>query len=89
MTKVFVVFCIDILEPESSEILGFYNNKEIAVNNLLKFVGYEEVNNKLTLKRENTDDFPSYKFIYDKVFEEMKFVDYDTIYKVEEGCYSI
>lgn len=79
---VYVLLYIHADTPEYSEVLAVFHDKHKAVNSLLEVANYRD-NNGLTQYMKPTDEYPSYAYLYDKVYREMELTDID-IYKIEE-----
>jgi hypothetical protein len=80
--NVFVLLYIHTDEPEMSEILGVFNNKDDAVNELLELANYREKDGKLTQYFEPTNEYESFSFLKEKVKNDMILHDED-IYKIQ------
>jgi hypothetical protein len=80
--NVFVLLYIHTDEPKLSEILGVFNNKDDAVNELLELANYREKDGKLTQYFEPTNEYESFSFLKEKVKNDMILHDED-IYKIQ------
>ena len=80
---VFIVFYIQTDIPENSEVLGAFNNKEDAVNELLERANYREKNGKLTQYMQPCDEYASFSALYHLVYANMELKDVD-IYRISE-----
>jgi hypothetical protein len=78
---VYVVFYINVDEPEYSEVLGVYKDKYSAVCGLLEKASYREIDGQLTYYMEPTNDYESLEELKDKVMEDMELNDLD-IYRI-------
>lgn len=81
MTNIYVISYIHTDKPEYSEVLGVYDNKKKAINNLLNFANYREKNGKLTQYMKPTDEYKSLKDLYDIIEKNMELKDID-IYRI-------
>ena len=80
---VYTLLYIHTDKPEYSEILGVFRNKDTAVKHLLERANYREINNKLTQYMKFTNEYPSYDYLYRKVYNTNELYDVD-IYRIEE-----
>ena len=80
---VFIVFYIQTDIPENSEVLGVFNNKEDAVTELLERANYREKNGKLTQYMQPCNEYISFTYLYQFVYDNMELNDID-IYRIEE-----
>ena len=78
---VYVILYINIDNPEYSEVLGVYNDKNRAVNEIIQKAHYREVNGQLTYYMEPCNEYDSFDQLRQKVFEEMEIIDLD-IYRI-------
>ena len=78
---VFVVVYINTDNPEFSEVLGVFNQKEDAVTELLERANYREKNDKLTQYMRPSNEYESFSVLRQKVEREMELVDVD-IYRL-------
>lgn len=78
---VYVVFYIHIDKPQYSEVLGVFQYKRDAIIELLERANYREKDGILTQYMKPTQEYESYRALWDKVEEEMELVDVD-IYRI-------
>ena len=82
---VYVLLYIHTDNPEYSEILGVFNTKDKAVDELLERANYRKnKNDELTQYKEKTDEYESFDILHDKVFTSMELQDED-IYRIIES----
>ena len=83
---VYVVLYIHTDIPKYSEVLGVFQNKKDAIIELLERANYREKNGVLTQYMRPTQEYESYKALWDKVEAEMELVDTD-IYRISSVPY--
>lgn len=82
---VYVLLYIHTDNPEYSEILGVFNTKDKAVDELLERANYRKnKNGELTQYKEKTDEYESFDILRDQVFTSMELQDED-IYRIIEN----
>ena len=82
---VYVLLYIHTDNPEYSEILGVFNTKDKAVDELLERANYRKnKNGELTQYKQKTDEYESFDILRDKVFTSMELQDED-IYRIIES----
>ena len=85
MTIVYVLLYIHTDNPEYSEILGVFNTKDKAVDELLERANYRtNKNGELTQYKQKTDEYESFDILRDKVFASLELQDED-IYRIIES----
>jgi len=85
MNTFYVLIYIHTDEPELSEVLGIFKNKEDAVIELLERANYrKDKYGNLTQYMRQTNEYESYDMLLDKVMKEMELRDVD-IYRIEES----
>lgn len=83
---VYVVFYIHTDKPQYSEVLGIFQKKQDAIIELLERANYREKDGILTQYMKPTQEYESYRALWEKVEEEMELVDTD-IYRISEVPY--
>ena len=82
---VYVLLYIHTDNPEYSEILGVFNTKDKAVDELLERANYRKnKNGELTQYKQKTDEYESFDILRDKVFASLELQDED-IYRIIES----
>jgi len=81
MTMVYVLTYIHSDNTEYNEVLGVFRTKDKTVCELLERANYREKNGILTQYLEPTQEYPSFKFLKEKVETEMELHDED-IYRI-------
>lgn len=82
---VYVLLYIHTDNPEYSEILGVFNTKDKAVDELLERANYRKnKNGELTQYKEKTEEYESFDILRNKVFTTMELQDED-IYRIIEN----
>jgi hypothetical protein len=81
MTGYKVVY-YNVDQPDYSEVIGTYVNKDEAVLSLIKAAHYEEKYGRLRQYKRFSNDYDSFQTIVNIVNEKMELVDYD-IYRIE------
>jgi len=85
MTNVFILLYIHTDKPEYSDILGVFNTKDKAVDELLEKANYRKnKNGELTQYKLKTDEYESFDILRDKVFTSNELQDED-IYRIIES----
>lgn len=80
--NVFVLLYIHSDDPEHSEVLGVFSNKDDAIKELLERANYRKKDGQLTQYLQPTDEYESFEFLKNKVETEMSLQDHD-IYKIQ------
>lgn len=81
---VYVVLYIYVDNPELSDVLGVFTDKNDAVRELLERANYRENRQgQLTQYMIPTGEYPSYEYLRRKVADQMTLVDVD-IYRIVE-----
>ena len=83
MSTVYVLLYIHTDCIEYSEVLGMYFNKDDAVDSLIDYSHYREVNGVMTQYFIKTNEYRSMKELRDKVYNDMELRDVD-VYKIIE-----
>ena len=82
---VYVLLYIHTDNPEYSEILGVFNTKDKAVDELLERANYRKnKNGELTQYKEKTEEYESFDILRNKVFTTRELQDED-IYRIIEN----
>ena len=82
---IYVLLYIHTDNPEYSEILGVFNTKDKAVDELLERANYRKnKNGELTQYKQKTDEYESFDILRDKVFASLELQDED-IYRIIES----
>jgi hypothetical protein len=82
MTSVYVLLYIHIDIPGFSEVLGVYNDKEKAVDELLERANFrEDKKGRLTQYMKPSNDYESFDILRDQVTMDMELHDLD-IYRI-------
>ena len=82
---VYVLLYIHTDNPEYSEILGVFNTKDKAVDELLERANYRKnKNGELTQYKEKTEEYESFDILRNKVFTTMELQD-EEIYRIIEN----
>jgi len=81
---VFAILYIPTDCSEYSEILGLFNQKEEAVNYLIKMANYRERNGNLTQYMKPTNDYDSINHIKDVIDKNNELIDEDDIFRLQE-----
>lgn len=82
MSKVYVLLYIHTDNVEFSEVLGVFNSKNDAINELLERANYREINGMLTQYMEPTTEYDSFSSLKNMIEEKMELHDVD-IYRIE------
>lgn len=83
--SIYVLLYIHTDNPEYSEILGVFNTKDKAVDELLERANYRmNKNGELTQYKQKTDEYESFDILRDKVFASLELQDED-IYRIIES----
>jgi hypothetical protein len=82
MDDIYVLIYIHTDVSNYTEVLGVYKNKSNAIDKLLEFANYREINGELTQYMESTSDYESMKVLRSIVEEKMELCDVD-IYRIE------
>jgi len=79
----YILFYINVDEPENSEIYGIYSSLNSAVENLILISGYKEIDRKLLQFFTPSISFKSMKDLKAVINRDLILIDYD-IYKIEK-----
>jgi len=79
--RVYILFYIHTNKPNYSEILGVYDTKDRAVDELLERANFREKNGVLTQYLRPTNEYKSMSVLRLKIEQEMELVDVD-IYRI-------
>lgn len=79
--RIYILFYIHTDKPDYSEILGIYDTKDRAVDELLERANFREKNGVLTQYLRPTNEYKSISVLRQKVKREMELVDVD-IYRI-------
>lgn len=78
---IYNIVYINTDDPENCEILGSYMDENEAVSELLERANYREKNGVLTQYFKETNEYPSYEFLFNMVKRKKVLYDVD-IYKI-------
>jgi len=85
MTILYILLYIHTDNPEYTEILGVFNTKDKAVDELLERANFRKnKNGELTQYKQQTDEYESFDILRDKVFTSNELQDED-IYRIIES----
>ena len=83
MQTKFVVIYINVDVPKNSEIIGIYETKDDAIHALIKSAHFENRDGELLQYKRKSNDYKSYKEIYDLVNCKLELEDFD-IYRIQQ-----
>ena len=83
MQTKFVVIYINVDVPKNSEIIGIYETKDDAIHALIKSAHFENRDGELLQYKRKSNDYKSYKEIYDLVNGKLELEDFD-IYRIQQ-----
>lgn len=83
MQTKFVVIYINMDVPLNSEVIGVYETKDDAIHALIKSAHFENRDGELLQYKRKSNEYKSYKEIYDLVNGKLELEDFD-IYRIQQ-----